>query len=365
MPKLFFLTGYFILYSLVSISQPTPKETKAINAFTRDLTNDLKRDGLHGSISVALIRKDQLIWAGAFGYAAVDKDIAADTGTIYRIASITKMFTVTVLLQLAEEGRLSLDDPAEKYIPELSTLPGYSSSMRFTLKQLASHTSGLNREPDLPGASIGPVDQWETKVLACIPHSSFNSAPGEQFLYSNIGFALLGLALERAAGVPYTQLVQQRIFGPLHMDNSFFTIPDDKRGHLAQGIDNGKDGIVNTELPQRMIDGMGYRVPNGGIWSTATDLGKFVAGLMNGTLLKPGSVRLMLTVPHGGRNYGLGMMIMHDRQLGMFGHNGSDPGYTSQLTIEPLSGYSVILLRNYNKGVTDLSEESWAMIERL
>lgn len=369
MPKLpFLLAGCLILCGLYGFGQPTPptpKETKTIDAFTRDLNNDLKRDGLHGSISAAVVRKDQLIWAGAAGYAAMDKDISADTGTIYRIASISKMFAVTILLQLVEEGKVRLDDPAEKYVPEVSSIPGYSNHTKFTLQQLASHLSGLNREPELSGASVGPVDRWEVKVLACIPYSSFNSRPGEQFLYSNIGFALLGLALERATGTPYIQLVQQRIFTPLHMDNSFFIVPDDKRGRLAQGMDNKKDGSVNTDLPTRTIDGMGYRVPNGGIWSTASDLAKFAIALMSGKLLQPASIRLMLTVPPGSRNYGMGAMIMHDRQLGMFGHDGSDPGYTSQLTIEPTSGYAVILLRNYNSGSTNLREISWQLIEDL
>ena len=357
--------GFFILLGLYGSAQPTAKEMKAINASTRDLTNACKNDNLHGGISMAVVRKDQLIWAGAVGYAAMDKETPADTGTIYRIASITKMFTVTILLQLAEEGKVRLDDPAEKYVPEVASIPGYSNHTRFTLQQLASHTAGLNREPELAGSSVGPVDQWEIKVLACLPHSSFNSNPGEQFLYSNIGFAILGLALERASGTPYVQLVQQRIFTPLQMNNSFFIVPDDKRGRLAQGIDNNKDGVVNTSLPARTIDGMGYRVPNGGIWSTAPDLARFVIGLMGGKLLQPASIRLMLKVPIGSKNYGMGAMIMHDKQLGLFGHNGSDPGYTSQLTIEPLSGYAVILLRNYNSGVTNLQEFSWQLIEDL
>jgi CubicO group peptidase (beta-lactamase class C family) len=336
-----------------------------IDAYTRDLSGDVKRDDLHGGVTMAVVKKDQLIWAGAVGYAAMDKETPADTGTIYRIASITKMFTVTVLLRLAEEGKVRLDDPAEKYVPEVGSIPGYSSHTRFTLQQLASHMAGLNREPELADASVGPVDQWETKVLACIPHSSFNSRPGEQFLYSNIGFAILGLALERASGTPYVQLVQQKIFAPLNMDNSFFTVPDEKRGRLAQGIDNEKDGVVNTELPTRTIDGMGYRVPNGGIWSTVPDLAKFVIGLMGGKLLQPASVRLMLTIPTGSKSYGMGAIIMHDKQLGLFGHDGSDPGYTSQLTIEPVSGYAVILLRNYNKGVTNMRDFSWRIIEDL
>ncbi len=355
----------FLLSHSPCLAQLTPKETKAITAWGKSMDQDLKRDKLHGSISAALIRKGQVIWSGAFGYVAMDKDSPADTGTIYRIASITKMFTATLLLQLAEEGKLGLDDPLENYVPEVKSLPGYSRSTRMTLRQLASHTSGLNREPELAGASLGPPDEWENKVLACIPTASFNSGPGERFLYSNMGFALLGLALERAAGIPYIQLVQQHIFTPLHMDNSFFTVPADKRDRLAQGIDNKKEGGANTRLPLEQVDGMGYRVPNGGIWSTPADLAKFVIALNSGQLIKPASIKQMLRVPPGGKNYGLGMMIMPDRMMTTIGHNGSDPGYTSQLCMDPNSGDAVILMRNYNFEETNLEDAARDLLQRL
>jgi CubicO group peptidase (beta-lactamase class C family) len=235
--------------SLCSFGQLTPKETKVIAELSKNLNDDIRKDKLHGSISAAIIRKGQVIWAGAYGYSNMEKDTPADTGTIYRIASMTKTFTATLLMQLMAEGKVGLDDPADKYVPEIKSLPGYSNSRAFTLRQLASHTSGLNREPELPDASQGSTDQWEDKVLSCIPYTSFNSGPGEKFLYSNIGYALLGLALERASGVPYIQMVQERIFTPLHMDNSFFSVPADKRDRLAEGMNNKRDGAVNTSLP--------------------------------------------------------------------------------------------------------------------
>lgn len=277
--------------------QPNSKQTKTISGLQKELTDDLKKDNLHGSVSAAIVDRGRLIWAGAYGYASSEKDIPADTNTIYRICSITKMFTVTLLMQLVEEGKVKLDDFAETYVPEVRLLPGYNKQMRFTLQQLASHTSGLDREPQgIPDVNVGPVDKWEEKVLALIPHASFHSSPGEQFLYSNVGFALLGLALERAAGKPYVQLVQDRIFTPLNMNNSFFAVPGDKREQLAQGIEH-RAGIINTQT--------------------------------------------------------------------MIGHDGSDPGYTSQLSIEPNIGSAVILLRNCRPGTTDLISATRDVLRRL
>jgi CubicO group peptidase (beta-lactamase class C family) len=346
----------------------SPREVKITTGFGKDLDKDVKKDGLHGSISAVIIKKGRVIWADAVGYSSLDKDTPADTGTIYRIASITKTFTATVLMQLVEEGKVRLDDLVETYVPEVKSLRGYSSSTKITLRELASHTSGLNREPDMPyaDASLGPVDQWENKLLSCIPRTSFNSGPGEQFLYSNMGYALLGLALERASGLPYTRLVEERIFRPLHMDNTFFEVPEDKRSKLAQGMEINKEGRVNAQLPLQQVAGMGYRVPNGGIWSTPTDLAKFVIALTGGySLLKRESLRQMLDIPSGGKNYGLGLMIMHNRELDLIGHNGSDPGYTSQCSIEPNSGDAVILMRNYNVGETRLEEAALELLERL
>jgi CubicO group peptidase (beta-lactamase class C family) len=345
-------------------AQLTPRESKALESFRKDLAGDLKRDNLHGSISAALVKDDRIIWAEAQGDASTGPagTLPADTGTEYRICSITKMFTATLLLQLVEEDKVQLDDPVEKYVPEVKSIQGYASQSRITLRQLASHTSGLRREPDLPDRDEGPVDQWENKVLACIPATSFDRWPGTEFLYSNIGFALLGLALERAAGEPYIQMVQERIFTPLHMEHSFFSVPEDRRTSLARGMDNNRDGVINTQLPLREVEGMGYRVPNGGIWSTPADLGRFVIGLTSGVLLRPESIREMVMVPPRGKNYGLGLMILTPFYIG---HDGSDPGYTSALVIYPKGKYTVILLRNYNVGVTNPIKASEELLDRL
>jgi CubicO group peptidase (beta-lactamase class C family) len=151
------------------------------------------------------------------------------------------------------------------------------------------------------------------------------------------------------------------------MDDTFFSIPEDKRSRLAEGIENHKDGKVNTELPLREIEGRGYRVPNGGIYSTPLDLAKFVLSFMGKpSLLKPESLRKMQTIPPGGRNYGLGLMLIHSRLLDMIGHNGSVPGYTSQFEITLHSrGDAVILMRNYNIGITNLEEAAIDLLERL
>ncbi|SFT26112.1 serine hydrolase domain-containing protein [Mucilaginibacter polytrichastri] len=351
--KFLFLT--FILFSQLSFGQLTAKTNAVISLIGNQINSDLQKDNLHGSISVAILKNDRVIWAGAFGHSQMEKDVPADTNNIYRIGSITKVFTATLLMQMVEEGKIKLDDPVENYLPEIKNLKDYDKYSKITFRQLASHTAGLKREPELRGADVGPLDQWEQKVLACISKTSYNSKPGEQFLYSNIGFAMLGLAISRAAGVPYMQMVQQRILDPLHMTDTYFALTDDKLSRLAQGMSNGNGG-VNIDLPARELKGRGYRVPNGGIYSTPRDLAKFAMSLTGKlALLSAKSWKQMQEVPPGGEKYGLGLMLYKSADLDVIGHNGSVPGYTSEMGIDQPSGYAVILMRNYNIGSTNLT----------
>jgi len=259
-----------------------------------------------------------------------------------------------------------LDDPAENYVPEVKNLKGYSADTKFTIRQLASHTSGLSREPDERGADVGPIEKWQDKLLSIIRQTGFNSKPGKQFFYSNIGFAILGLALERATGVRYIQMIQQRIFKPLHMNNSFFIMTPDKLPQLAQGIFNDRNGSTNTKLPVTELEGRGYKVPNGGIFTTPNDLSKFVIAMMGKSdLLKPSSLKEMRSAPAGGKDYGLGLMLFKNGQLGMIGHSGVVPGYTSQFLINRDTGYAVILMRNYNFGSTDMERVAVDLLKKL
>jgi CubicO group peptidase (beta-lactamase class C family) len=374
--KALFIVFMFI-YALLApnpycFGQESSRDSGVIAEFGKRLRSDTKKDNLHGSISAAIVKNGKPIWAGAFGYATRDKDIAADTSTIYRIGSITKTFTATLLMQLVEERKVELDDPVEKYLPEIKFLKGYSDKTIITLRQLASHTSGLKREPDMPGASLGPVDQWESKLLSCIPYTSFNSSPGTRYKYSNIGFALLGLTLERASGIPYIQMVQQRIFTPLHMDNSFFLMPENKMAELAEGIvhfkKNTRDKIKKSSSLQGGLDSTlgGYTVPCGGIYSTPLDLAKFTLALMGKTpLLEPESLREMQVTPPGGMNYGLGLMFARYGKLGFIGHGGTVRGYSAQFSIEGRNVYAVALLRNYNRGKTNLPLGSRKFLAKL
>lgn len=322
------------------------------------IKKDLRDDNINGSMSAAIVKGDKLIWSTAVGPVTPNEDLPADANTIYRAGSIAKSFTSFLMMQLIQEGTLGLDQPVEIFLPEIRELEGYSDATKITFRQLASHTAGLVREPKLEKADSGPIEEWENKVLQAIPQTSFEFMPGERFSYSNIGYGILGVALARAANAPFIELVEKKILEPLHMENSFYIVPEHKSWNLAQGIGGGPfgDDGPNLEGPKAEHQGRGYKVPNGGLYSTPTDLGKFLICMMGYTsLLEKDHLELMHTkhtpepIYHG---YGLGFELYQDPSIAIAGHAGSVWGYSSYFGFEKECQYGVILMKNYNWGTT-------------
>jgi CubicO group peptidase (beta-lactamase class C family) len=161
------------------------------------------------------------------------------------------------------------------------------------------------------------------------------------------------------------QLVQQRILAPLHMDDTFFALPNNKMRRLAEGMADNRAN-VNTAKPLLELKGRGYKVPNGGIFTAPRDLAKFVMSLMGyHPLLTAKSRAQMLVIPPGGDNYGFGIGIFNKPPLNAIGHNGGVPGYTATYYIEQDSRYAVIMMRNYNDGSTNMDKVSLDLLKQL
>lgn len=360
--------------SCVGCNRPTPSDEIPVGdletimgQFEAELKSDLAKDSVEGSISVALVKENKVIWSKAFGYADRENKVLADTTTIYRAASISKSFTAFLMMQLVDEGIIKLTDPVELYFPEIKKLQGYSDSTRITFLQLASHTAGLTREPQLENANAGPIDDWEKKLVASIPTTYFEHKPGTTYSYSNIGYGILGLALSRAAEKPFMQLVEEKIFQPLNMKHSFYIIPDTLNATLAVGMEGGPSEPIDLEGPKTEHRGRGYKVPNGGIYSTPNDLAKFmISNLGFAPLLKKESLEIMQTEKDPESNkYGLGFMIFRNDQINLVGHNGQVLGYKSQFAFETESKFGVVIMRNYTSGATDLDKASFMLLSKL
>jgi CubicO group peptidase (beta-lactamase class C family) len=315
---------------------------------------EFARDNV-GGIIIGVVSGKELVWTKSYGYADVGRKVPAAEDTIYRIGSITKQFTALMLLQLAEQGKVRLSDPVEKYLPEVNRLQKrFAGAPLITLIQLATHTAGLDREPDDERMLYikGPVSEWEKKLIATIPRTGYIYEPGTRYSYSNIGYAILGLALSRAAGAPYVEYVQERILKPLGMSNTAFTLDERTGGRRAKGflIENGKADAEEPERQER--EGRGWRVPNGGLYSTLGDLARFVAfemgegpeGVLGRKTLENNFERVASAYSDFTYGYGVGFQARRRGNLTALGHDGVLAGYQCSAWIDPKTRLGVITL---------------------
>jgi len=200
-------------------------------------------------------------------------------------------------------------------------------------------------------------------LIAALPHTKYAYEPGTGFIYSNIGYAILGAALGRASGLGYVEYVRQRIFKPLGMVNTAFEPDDQIRANISRGYVKQKDK-VDWETPEREHQGRGYKVPNGAIYTTVTDLARFVAFEMGqgpASVLKKESLddnfKRIITANAGlDDGYGLGFQVTRYKNIIAFGHGGAVAGYLAAAYFDRKSQTGVIVLRNAIGGNLDISE---------
>lgn len=317
-----------------------------------------------GGLTIGVIAGGKLVWRKSYGFADAEGKRQATADTVYRIGSITKQFTALMLLQLVEQGKVGLTDPVEKYVPEIKSIPKFRpDTPAITLLQLATMTSGLAREPKGPADhSVGPVGGWTQKVLVSLPQTTYQYEPGTQYLYSNIGYATLGLALERAAGRPFTEYVQEHIVKPLGMTRTAFELTAELRTNVARGYSRSREGKVDWQTAERELDGRGYRVPNGALMSTVTDLAKFVAfelgqgpAIIRKETQDGNFTRVYSAGGSLGSGYGLGFQATRRGTLVALGHGGSTAGYRAAAQFDRVSKTGVVVLRNADLDATALA----------
>ncbi len=359
-----------LLFLAAPVSGQHDPFTSAISRFEARLAADVAADST-GSISACVVMGDRVVWAKGFGWADPVLRIPATDRTVYRVGSISKSVTAVLLMDMAEEGVVGLDEPVEEHVPELAGLTDPPEGLRpITFRELASHTAGLQREPGIRGMASGPIAGWTDRILESIPHTGYRSLPGSGYSYSNIGYGILGFALERAAGTSFIDLVRRRIFIPLGMESAEYVVSPHIAGLLASGHSRRRDGSTDTEGPALEHLGRGYKVPNGGVYASVHDLARFIM-LQTGAadaVLDPASVTEMqrLQTPEPGPGgYGLGFSIQEAGGRTLIGHGGSVAGYTAHMLFDPDSRLGIVLLRNYNTGRTNLGRAARGLLLEL
>lgn len=330
-------------------AQFTPLQA-ALARFDADVAAAVAEDA-GGAVSVAVFRGGEVLWAKGWGWADIENAVPAGARTIGRTGSISKTFTAALMMQLVERGVVALDDPVADHLPEIAGLAGPPPGSRpVTFRMLASHTAGLVREPDLEDAASGFIHHWQEKVLESIPHTGFRTPPGTEYAYSNIGFGILGLALERAAGEPFMELMESLVFGPLGLESTTFVLDaPDLLARMSVGYARDREtGELSAERATREHFGRGYKAPNGGVYSTVEDMAAFAAALMGEgpvRILSGESRRAMLTPQPPAEGYGLGLRLDRVDGLSVAGHGGSVAGYNAQLVFDPATKLGVAVLR--------------------
>jgi CubicO group peptidase (beta-lactamase class C family) len=221
------------------------------------------------SVSVGIVIDGELAHAKGFGFADLDRKNAPDADTIYRIGSITKSFTALALVSLRDEGAVTLDDPLTKWIPEAAKIVYPTrDAPPLTLRQMLTHTAGLPRESDFDFEH----DTTEAQVLAAVEKTTLTFAPGTRWMYSNLGYVLLGLTVGRAAHAPLREVVKKRLLAPLGMTSSAYDLEDVDKARLATPYDRGPKGLEPAAHWK-----VGATAGAGALFSSVRDMARYVA----------------------------------------------------------------------------------------
>ena len=326
----------------------------------------MERSQTPGAV-LGVIIDGELAWVKAAGVREKTGNAPVTPETVFRIASMTKSFTAMAILKLRDDGKLSLDDPASKYIPELAGLPyPTSDSQVLTIRHLLTHSEGFPEDNPWGDRQLAQSDETMRAWLKSgIP---FSTSPGTAFEYSNYGFALLGQIVAKASGRPYADYVRDNILKPLGMNSSTFEMTSVPREHIALGYRREE----NNWKPEPIL-AHGSFGAMGGLWTSAPDLARYVAFLMSAFPprdepergpIKRSSAREMqqawrpspasafratvdapLQIGVSAYSYGLG--VSQDCRFGhVVGHGGGLPGYGSLMRWLPEYGVGLIGMSN-------------------
>jgi CubicO group peptidase (beta-lactamase class C family) len=323
-------------FAIRRLSEPLALE--AAKARIDELAKDERFSG-----AVLVTKSGKPILSEARGFADREKKIPNSLSTKYRIGSMNKMFTAVSVLQLVEAGKIKLDAPFGKYVTDY---PNKEAASKVTIQQLLTHTGGT-------GDIFGPQFQEHRKDLRSLQDyvnlygkRGLEFEPGSRWEYSNYGFVLLGVVVERVSGKSYYDYVQQNVYAPAGMTSSGSLAEDETVANRSIGYTSFGGSAVHPNT-----DTLPYRGTSaGGGYSTVEDLQRFAAALTTHKLLNVEYTDLLttgkVTTPRGGK-YAFGFFDEGAESGGRhFGHGGGAPGMNGELQIYPQSGYVIAVLSN-------------------
>ena len=296
-------------------------------------------------ISVAVVLDGELVWSQGFGMADLENFVPATSSTLFRLGSISKPITATAILQLWERGKLDLDAEVQKYCVAFP-----KKEWLITSRELLSHLGGIRHynadgKGDIPEDSAKHFASMQ-ESLQIFAGNPLVAKPGTKFNYSTYGYTVLGCVLEGAASEKYVDFVKENVFEPAGMeetqaDDFFAVVP-----HRSRWYHKDKAGVVQNA---GVLDSS-YKIPGGGLISSADDLARFEIAIMANKLLKPATREAMWTpqkAADGSQNgYALGWGTQKKYGFALVEHTGSQQGTSTSIILVPERRAGVVVLIN-------------------
>lgn len=308
----------------------------AIEALEKFIRHEMADKDLP-ALSIALVDDQRTVWAEGFGFADPVNKVPATANTVYRVGSVSKLFTDIAVMQLVEQGKLDLDAPVSRYLPEFK--PRNAFAKQVTLRQLMSHRSGLVREPPV-GHYFDPGDPTLAATVASLNKTSLVYPPETRTKYSNAAIATVGYVLERTQKQPFAKYLKGSVLEPLGLDDSSFEPTPSIKKDLAKAYMWTVDGRV-FEAPTFEL-GMS---PAGSMYTTVNDMGRFMSAMfaggrgVKGRMLKAATLEQMWTPQFATAGqktgYGIGFGIREFEGRRTIGHGGAIYGFATTLKAMP------------------------------
>lgn len=325
-----------IAWPLLLIFSSAGAQTAALpDTVDRFIRSELARQRIPG-MSVAILRGDSILLARGYGFADLEHQVSATDSTVYSVGSLTKPFTAEAIVLLSQQGRLKLDDPITKYLPE-----GLKVWSGVTIRHVLTHTSGIPEDTTLDFAR----DYTEAELVRSAAQP-LQFTPGAMEGYSSTGYAMLGIIIHRVSGQSWSDFVRERIFQPLGMGSARVNSDLESAANRAHGYYLVKDTLQRAERVSHSINSMADCC----LGFSVLDLARWAIGLNQGKVLgRSGLDRVWTPVrlnDGGSYPYGLGWNLLEQRGYRRIGHSGSWLGFHATFQRYPDFDLTVIVLLN-------------------
>src|SRR5579864_7326236 len=285
--------------------------------------------------SVLVARGDQVLFSKGYGSANLEWQIPDTPATKFRLGSITKQFTAASILLLEERGKLKVEDPVKKYLPDAP-----AAWDKMTIFHVLTHTAGIPNFTNFPDyRSTEAIPATPEKLVARFRDKPLEFEPGEKWNYSNSGYVLLGYLIEKISGQSYEKFVQDNIFTPLGMKDSGYDSNSAVIARRAAGYEPGPNGPVNAGFVHMSIP-----FAAGALYSTTEDMLRWEQGLFGGKLLSAASLQKMTTPFKSDYAFGLQVHTVNGHKV--IDHNGGIEGFNTMLAYYPEDKLTVVALAN-------------------